>query len=242
MLMIRELVAGYHACEALHGVSLAVGDDSIAAVVGPSGAGKSALANAIAGLVPVSSGQVLLNGEDISHLPVRERAARGLCSVPTDARLFAELTLAENLGIGAGATPGTAEFALFAFPELRPWMPRPAAEMPHVLQRFALVARALGSSASLVMLDQPSRGLDGAHIQKLYRAIARAHRETGISVLLIEQSLFQAVKLADTVFTLEKGRIMGEQSGLELLAGPAVQADFLRRVARNESAGARRES
>lgn len=231
MLILRDLVAGYGACRALHGVSMTAADASITAVLGRSGAGKTALANAIGGLLPVISGQMLFGGFDVTGTSVKERVEIGIRYVPSGRQLFAGMTLLENLQLGA-AQSGPGEFAhgldfvLNLFPELQSPLAEPAAALPNEIQRFAILARALISAPKLLVLDQPSLGLNGEDTLRLYRAISHSSLECGIAVLLTEQKLFQALKVAETVYRIDKGRIDDEYAALELLSDRRIQAEF----------------
>jgi branched-chain amino acid transport system ATP-binding protein len=231
MLILRDLVAGYGGCRALHGVSLTAADASITAVLGRSGAGKTALANAVGGLLPVISGQMLFGGCDTARMAIKTRVEMGIHYVPSGRQLFAGMTLLENLQLGAAASaPGEfargLEFVLSLFPELQALLGEPAATLPNAIQRFAMLGRTLISTPKLLVLDQPSLGLNGEDTVRLYRAISRASLECGIAVLLTEQKLFQALKLAETVYRIDKGRIDGQHAALELLSDRRMQAEF----------------
>lgn len=231
MLIVRNLVAGYGSSRALHGVSIAAAEGSITAVLGPSGAGKTALTSVIAGLLPVISGQVLFGGHDITGMPVKDRIARGICCVPSGRRLFSGMTLAENLRCGAiGSAPdrfsNELDFVLTLVPELRSCLPKPAGALPPGLQSLGVLARALISTPKMLVLDQPSLGLGGEDTVRLYQAISTANRELGIAIVLTEQKLFQALKLAETVCCIDNGRIAGERAALELLADREIQGEF----------------
>jgi branched-chain amino acid transport system ATP-binding protein len=231
MLMLRDVVADYGGCRALHGVSIKAEDGGITAVIGRSGAGKSALASVIGGLLPVISGQVLFGGSDITHTGIKQRVARGIRYVPSGRPLFAGMTLLDNLQLGATeSSPG--EFArgldlvLTLFPELESVLDSPAAELAGAIQRYAVLARALIGAPKLLVLDQPSLGLNGEDTLRLFRAISDITHEYGIAVLLTEQKLFQALKLAETVYRIDKGRIDGEHAALELIGDRGIQAEF----------------
>jgi len=231
MLILRNLVAGYGGCPALHGVSLTAGDASITAILGRSGAGKTALANAIGGLLPVISGQVLFAGQDITHMPIKTRVAYGICYVPSGRQLFAGMTLLENLQLGAaglssGGFARGLDFVLSLLPGLESLLGKPAGVLPAEIQRFAMLARALISAPKLLVLDQPSLGLNGEDTLRLYRVISHVSCECGIAVLLTEQKLFQALKVAESVYRIDKGRIEGEHTALDLLADRVIQAEF----------------
>lgn len=233
MLTVRNLQAGYDGCTALHGVSLTIEDQLITAILGPSGAGKTTLANCIRGYVPVIAGQIILEDRDIAQRPASERLMRGIACVPAARRLFADMSVLENLQLGAADSAHSRarrqfEFALSVFPELKPHLRASAGGLSSCLQRIVMFARALMSAPRMLILDQPSYGLSGEQAQKLTRTIPRLIGRHLTSILLLEQNLFQAAKLADTVYCMTKGRITGKHSGLELLADLKLQSEFLR--------------
>jgi branched-chain amino acid transport system ATP-binding protein len=230
MLMLRDLVAGYGGRPALHGVSMTAADASITAVAGRSGAGKTALASAIGGLLPVISGQMLFAGYDITRMAAKERFELGIRFVPSGRQLFAGMTLLENLQLGAELPPREfahgLDFVLSLFPELQALLGKPAAALPNEIHRFAILARALISAPKLLVLDQPSLGLNGKGTLSLYQAISHASLECGIAVLLTEQKLFQALRLAETVYRIDKGRIDSQHTALDMLSDRRIQAEF----------------
>lgn len=232
MLTVRNLQAGYDGCTTLHGVSLAVEDQSITAILGPGGAGKTTLANCICGYVPVIAGQIFLEDRDITQRRASERLMRGIANVPTARRLFANMSVLENLQLGAADSAASKarrqfEFVLSVFPELKPRLRASAGGLSSSLQRIVMFARALMSAPRMLILDQPSYGLSGDQAQKLTLTIPRLIGRHLTSILLLEQNLFQAAKLADTVYCMTKGRITGKYSGLELLADQTLQSEFL---------------
>ncbi|HEX5281265.1 MAG TPA: ATP-binding cassette domain-containing protein [Micropepsaceae bacterium] len=231
MLILRDVVAGYGGSRAVDGVSMTADDTGITAIIGRSGAGKTALTNVIGGLLPAISGQLLYAGRDITATAVRERVALGIRYVPSGRQLFSGMTLLENLQLGAmesapGEFGGGLDLVFTVFPELQPLCDEPAAELPASIQRFATFGRALVRVPKLLVLDQPSLGLNGEDTLRIYRAISDVRREWGIAVLLTEQKMFQALKLAETVYRMDKGRIDGEHVALELLADRGIQAEF----------------
>jgi len=232
MLIIRNLHAGYDVCTALHGVNLAVENESITAIVGPSGAGKTSLANCICGHLPSSAGHIIFEDRDITRRPASERLKRGIACVPAELRLFPEMSVQENLELGSadGADSKSGrqvDFALSLFSELKPCLRGPAGFLPSGLQRILMFARALISAPRLLIVDQPSYVLSGDQAQRITRTISQLNRG-GTSILLLEENLFQAAKLADTVYCMTHGRITGRHSGLELLADRTLQSEFLR--------------
>ena len=233
MLTVRNLQTRVNGCAVLRCVSLTIEDQSITAVIGDNGAGKTTLANCICGFLPISAGQVIFDGVDITGRAACERLLRGIACVPAEPRLFPEMSVLENLEVGsAGYTNVTAtgqvEFVLSLFPELKPSLNASASCLPLGLQRILMVARALMCAPRLLILDQPSFGLSGEQTQSVQRAISQLNSSHATSILLLEQNLFQAVKLADTVYCMSQGRITAKHSGLELLADRAVQSKFLR--------------
>jgi branched-chain amino acid transport system ATP-binding protein len=233
MLTVRNLQAGVNGCAVLHGVSLMVEDQSITAILGENGAGKTTLANSICGFLPVSAGQVIFEGVDITQRPPCERLMRGIACVPAEPRLFPEMSVLENLELGSAdctnvPASGQIEFVLSLFPKLQPSLNASARLLPLGLQRLLMVARALMSAPRLLVLDQPSFGLSGEQTQTLQRAISQLNSRHAITILLLEQNLFQAVKLADTVYCMSHGRVTARHSGLELLADRELQTEFLR--------------
>jgi len=235
MLIVHCLTAGYGPSTVLQRVSFTAEDASITAILGAGGAGKTTLANAVCGFLPVSAGQVIYGGHDITHRALGDRIHLGISYVPSGLRLFSDVSVLENLRLGAiGMAPQIfrdhLDFVLSLFPEVKACLNDAAAKLPSSVQRAVMFARGVINVPRLLVLDQPSFGLKGEQIHQLFRAISRVNRECGTAVLLMEQKIFQALKLAETAWLLEKGRIMGERSALELLADRSMQADFLRGV------------
>ena len=232
MLIVRDLQAGGDSRGALNGVGFAAEDSSITAIVGPSGAGKTTLANCICGFLPVIAGQVIFEDRDITRRPPFERVLRGIACVPAGRRVFMEMSVFENLELGSAEfgntrTRSQLDLVIAHFPELKPFLGAHADRLSPYLQRILMFARALMSAPRLLVLDQPFYALSGEQTQKLTQVISQLNAEA-TSVLLLEHNLFQAMKLADTVYCMAKGRITAKHSALELLADRRVQSDFLR--------------
>lgn len=235
MLTANNVTAGYGRCTILHGVSFAVRDGSVTAILAGEDGGKTTLADAICGILPVSAGQVIYLGEDITHSALHDRIGRGISYVPAGLRLFPRLSLLQNMQLGAAAVAPQdfrdgLDFVLSLFPQLKGCLGSPADMLPASVQRAVMVARGIISAPHLLVLDQPSSGLNGEEIHQVFHAISRVNGECGTAVLLLEQRMFQALKLAESAYLLEKGRITGERSALELLADRALQMEFLRGV------------
>jgi branched-chain amino acid transport system ATP-binding protein len=233
MLTARNVTAGHGRCTILHAVNFAVREGSVTAILAGEGGGKTTLAAAICGILPVSAGQVIYRGEDITHSALHDRIGRGISYVPAGLRLFPRLSVLQNVQLGAAAVGpqnfhDSLEFVSSLFPQLKGCLDFPAGTLPASVQRAVMVARGVISAPRLLVLDQPSSGLNGEEIHHLFHAISRVNRECATAVLLLEQRMFQALRLAESAYLLEKGRITGERSALELLADRALQAEFLR--------------
>jgi branched-chain amino acid transport system ATP-binding protein len=214
----------------LSGVSLDVGARALVVLVGANGAGKSTLLGAIAGLVSCA-GTVRLDGADVAGESISARVARGMVLVPEGRRLFGEMSVRENLELGGylrGASERRAAIAeaLRLFPRLAERMGQAAGTMSGGEQQMLAVARALCSRPRLLMLDEPSLGLAPKMVGELLRILQRI-RDEGTSVLLVEQNVRQALAIADHGYVLERGAIVAEGAGRELLGTDVVRGAYL---------------
>ena len=226
MLRLTELSAGYGAFTAVHGLSLAVAPASVFALVGANGAGKSSTIMAIAGHVTVQGGQVELDGQDITALPVARRVSRGIALVPEGRRLFGDLSVRDNLMIGGYARPRRDEAenrarVIEMFPRLGERLDQAAGTLSGGEQQMLAIGRALMARPRLLMVDEVSLGLMPAAIDVCYAAIRRL-KEAGVSVLLVEQSTARALEVADRVCVLESGRAVWQGSAEEARKDPAM--------------------
>jgi branched-chain amino acid transport system ATP-binding protein len=222
-LAIENLSAWYGRAQALFGVSLALAPGEVLALVGRNGAGKSTLLKAAMGLVP-ARGSVRLADARIEHLPPHARARRGLGYVPEERRIFTELTVRENLAVGARGRPIDLDALLALFPNLAQLLDRPAAQMSGGEQQMLAVARTLAARPQVVLLDEPSEGIAPLIVQALASSV-RALKEQGTTVLLSEQNAGFVAATADRALLLERGQIVGTASPHELRdPGPAVRA------------------
>jgi branched-chain amino acid transport system ATP-binding protein len=233
MLHVEDLVVSYGAVEALHGVSLSVGDGEIVTLVGANGAGKSTLLRAVSGMVAPRSGRVRLGGEDVTGRPAHVLVARGVAHVPEGRRIFTSLTVRENLELGAYSVRSKADAAarlervLALFPRLSERIGQSGGTLSGGEQQMLAIGRALMAGPRLLLLDEPSLGLAPLLVQEIFREIARIHREEGTSVLLVEQNANLALALASRGYVLETGRIVLSGAGRALLDDPQVRAAYL---------------
>ncbi len=233
MLNIQSVRIAYGAIEAVKGVDLEVRAGEIVTLIGANGAGKSTLLKGIAGLEPVAAGKVIINGTDCTDMPPHRRVGLGVALSPEGRGVFPDQTVRDNLLLGAylrGAGDARTEAALqreFArFPRLKEREHQFAGTLSGGEQQMLAMSRALMSDPQLLLLDEPSLGLAPLIIADIFRAI-RQLRDSGLTILLVEQMANQALAVADRAYVLEGGRITAEGSGKELLNDPKVRAAYL---------------
>jgi branched-chain amino acid transport system ATP-binding protein len=230
-LRVSGLNAAYGQAHILTDVALEVGAGEVAALLGRNGAGKSTTFRAILGLIANRSGHVLFGGEDVSDLPTYDIVRRGLGSVPEDRRIFADLTVEENLLVGrqpprAGAPTWTRERLFEIFPNLSQLRHRPGGRMSGGEQQMLTIARTLMGNPALVLLDEPSEGLAPRIVEQMIEAIRDMKRE-GLSLLVSEQNLHFARLVADRAYVIEKGRIRFAGTMAEFDARPDIRDAYL---------------
>ena len=232
MLKVRDLVVAYGGIEALKGISLDVPDGKIVTLIGANGAGKSTLLRSIIGLVKVKSGNVEYNGDTLTGLNSQQIVSKGLTLVPEGRRVFPNLTVLENLRIGAYMRKdedGIAAdikriYEIFPRLEERNW--QMAGTLSGGEQQMLALGRALMSRPKLMMMDEPSLGLAPLVIKEIFNII-RSINENGTTVLLVEQNANMALKVAHHAYVLETGRIMLVGSGKELLENEEIKEAYL---------------
>ena len=233
MLEVRGLSVSYGQHRALAGVDLAVRAGEIVVMLGANGSGKSTLLKAIAGLVkPGSESGVTFDGHDLLALPAHAIVETGIALVPEGRGIFAELTVAENLQLGAYARRARLSEAvnlarvLALFPRLSERWRQLARTMSGGEQQMVAIGRALMSEPKLLLLDEPSLGLSPLMCGELFNALKQI-RASGVSILLVEQNAVQGLNIADRGYLIETGRIVGEGSAHALRDDPAVQRAYL---------------
>ena len=232
MLEIKDLHVSYGGIQALRGVSLTVPEGKIVTLIGANGAGKSTLMRTISGLVKAQSGSILWNGQEISTKPIDQIVAGGIAMSPEGRRVFADLTVVENLKIGAYLRLDKAgiqqdlEWVYSLFPRLKERSWQSAGTLSGGEQQMLAVGRALMSKPKLLMLDEPSLGLAPLVVREIFDII-RTVNQQGITVLLNEQNANMALKVADYAYVLETGNLTMSGTGAQLLSDPQVKAAYL---------------
>lgn len=241
MLETVNLTVDYDGVRALHGVSIRVPEKSIVTIVGANGAGKSTLLKAIVGVVRPSGGSVHFEGEDVSALPTDERMARGIVLCPEGRRLFPELTVYENLRMGAYRLRDTVkirqrlEFLYDIFPRVVERRNQMASSLSGGEQQMVAIARALMSNPRILLLDEPTLGLAPKLILEVARLVQRINQE-GVTTILVEQNVKLALRVSDHAFVLETGTIALQGPSRTLMADAAVQDAYLGRRTDERSA------
>ncbi len=221
MLRVEGIDAGHGRAQILRGVSLEALAGRITCLMGRNGAGKTTTMKAIMGLLPLRAGRITLDGEDLGRLPPHEVPRRGIGYVPQGRRLFAELTVAQNLEIGMmtrRSPPDVLERVLSLFPRLRERMGQRAETLSGGEQQMLAMARALCLRPRLLLLDEPTEGLQPSMIA-LIRQVVERMRDEGVAIVLVEQRIDAVLSIADQVVFMENGRVM------ERIGGEALRAD-----------------
>lgn len=231
LLAVDSLEVSYGAVRVLRQVSFAVNRGQIVALLGANGAGKTTILRAISGLVRVASGKVLLEGENLAGLPPHVIVRRGLALCQEGRRLFANLTVYENLVLGGYAREKASrskdlEWVLAAFPRLKERLRQRAGTLSGGEQQMVALGRALMSRPRLLLLDEPSLGLAPLLVAEVFRIINEVNTR-GATILLVEQNAHAALNIADYAYVLENGRLVLEGTGQELLTHPHLQEAYL---------------
>lgn len=233
MLEIKDLVVSYGTIAALHGISLKVEKGTIVTLIGANGAGKSTTLRAISGLVKTKSGTITFDGGDITHLPAHKIVAKGLAQSPEGRMVFGNLTVKENLRLGAYLRHDKAgiakdlDYVYGLFPRLREREKQDAGTLSGGEQQMLAIARALMSKPSCLMLDEPSLGIAPLLVAKIFETIAEINRTLGLTILLVEQNANLALEVSHRGYVLETGKIILEDEAKALRENPAIRAAYL---------------
>ncbi|PWC40708.1 ABC transporter ATP-binding protein [Azospirillum sp. TSO35-2] len=232
MLKVSGVHTFYGAIEALKGIDIEIGAGEIVSLIGANGAGKSTLLMTICGSPRARQGRVIFEGEDITDLPTHEIVRRGIAQSPEGRRIFPRMTVLENLQMGSiVAQPGSfereLERVLTLFPRLKERINQRAGTMSGGEQQMLAIGRALMSQPRLLLLDEPSLGLAPLIVKQIFQVIAEINREQKMTVFMVEQNAFHALKLAHRAYVMVTGKIMMTGTGAQLLADPEVRSAYL---------------
>jgi branched-chain amino acid transport system ATP-binding protein len=238
MLKVENLVVSYGGIEALKGISLEVAEGKIVTLIGANGAGKSTLLRSIIGLVKIASGEITYNDKKINGLNSQKIVQTGITLVPEGRRVFPNLSVLENLKIGAYMRTDNAgiekdiNWVYELFPRLQERSWQMAGTLSGGEQQMLAVGRALMCRPKLMMMDEPSLGLAPLIIKDIFRIIREINKQ-GMTILLIEQNANMALKIADKAYVLETGNITMQGTGRELLENPEIAAAYLGKKKKN---------
>jgi len=226
----ENMTGGYGGADILHDCTIGVEKGEIAVVVGPNGAGKSTAMKAVFGLLDIHTGQVLMDGQDITKLTPQARVQKGMGFVPQTSNVFTTMTVEENLEMGAfireDDIAGTMEQVFELFPILKEKRRQPAGELSGGQRQQVAVGRALMTQPKVLMLDEPTAGVSPIVMDELFDRIIEIAK-TGIAILMVEQNAKQALNIADKGYVLVQGRNRYTDTGAALMADPEVRKAFL---------------
>jgi branched-chain amino acid transport system ATP-binding protein len=232
LLTLSGVTAFYGAIQALRGVDLEVNEGEIVTLIGANGAGKSTLMMTICGNPRARAGSIVYDGYDITHLPTHEIMRRRIAQAPEGRRIFGRMTVYENLLLGAevlghGHIDALLQQVFTLFPRLQERLAQRGGTLSGGEQQMLAIGRALMARPRLLLLDEPSLGLAPLVVRQIFGAIRDLNRQTGLTVLLVEQNAFQALRLAHRGYVLVNGAITLTGPGAELLARPEIRAAYL---------------
>jgi branched-chain amino acid transport system ATP-binding protein len=232
MLELQQLAVAYGEARAVWDISLRVAKGELLCVVGPNGAGKTTLVNSLAGILKPMAGRIVMEGQDITRLAPHKFCEAGIALVPEGRRLFAGMTVAENLDIGSFLPAAKArrreslEEVLALFPVLKAKLLSPAGELSGGQQQMVAIARALMARPRLLLLDEPSLGLSPLVVADMFDAI-RKISASGITIVLVEQNVVMAMRISHRACVLELGRIVAEGAPDDLMKRPEIRQAYL---------------
>ena len=233
MLRLEGVSAAYGAIRALSGISLTVDAGQFVAIVGPNGAGKTTLFKTISGQVVPDAGSITFDGHDLLRLPARDRAHLGIAHVPEGRQVFSNLTVLENLEMGATTEKGRAEWShnlercYALFPKLAERQRQLAGTLSGGEQQMLAIARGLASSPRLLLLDEPSMGLAPIVVDLIFERIQQLHRDARLAILLVEQRVVEALEPCDRAYILDVGRCVAEGSPEQIMGNERIKQAYL---------------
>lgn len=233
ILEVNDLNVYYGAIHAIKNISFEIKKGEIVTLIGANGAGKTSTLHAVSGLLPLKSGEVSLNGVNITGLEAHKLVTKGMAHVPEGRRIFTELTVLENLEMGAytrndkDGIKEDLEKMFVLFPRLAERKKQLAGTMSGGEQQMLAIARALMSKPTILLMDEPSMGLAPLLVQEIFKIIERINKEEGVTILLVEQNAHMALSIANRAYVLETGEIIKEGAGKDLLDDPDIKKAYL---------------
>lgn len=231
LLSVEDIHVYYGAIHAIKGISFEVNEGEIVTLIGANGAGKTTTLQTVSGLHKAASGSIRFDGKDIRSVMAHRLVSSGLAQVPEGRRIFQQMTVEENLEMGAYTQPkdsvsGSLKYVYEQFPRLEERKKQIAGTLSGGEQQMLAMGRALMSKPRLLMLDEPSMGLAPILVQQIFEIIETLHK-SGITILLVEQNAQAALSIADRGYVLETGRIVTSGTGAELLKSPDIKKAYL---------------
>ena len=233
ILEVNDLNVYYGGIHAIKNISFEIKKGEIVSLIGANGAGKTSTLHAISGLIPIKAGEISLNGMNVTNIEAHKLVTQGMAHVLEGRRIFTELTVLENLEMGAYTRNDYTQIKedmeeMFKlFPRLAERKKQLAGTMSGGEQQMLAMARALMSKPSLLLLDEPSMGLAPLFVQEIFKIIEKVNKEQGVTVLLVEQNANMALSIADRGYVLETGQIILEGTGKELITNPEIKKAYL---------------
>ncbi len=233
ILEVNDLNVYYGAIHAIKNISFEIKKGEIVTLIGANGAGKTSTLHAVSGLLPLKSGEVSLNGVNITGMEAHKLVTKGMAHVPEGRRIFTELTVLENLEMGAytrndkDGIKEDLEKMFVLFPRLAERKKQLAGTMSGGEQQMLAIARALMSKPTILLMDEPSMGLAPLLVQEIFKIIERINKEEGVTILLVEQNAHMALSVANRAYVLETGEIIKEGAGKDLLDDPDIKKAYL---------------
>ena len=233
ILEVNDLNVYYGAIHAIKNISFEIKKGEIVTLIGANGAGKTSTLHAVSGLLPLKSGEVSLNGVNITGMEAHKLVTKGMAHVPEGRRIFTELTVLENLEMGAytrndkDGIKEDLEKMFVLFPRLAERKKQLAGTMSGGEQQMLAIARALMSKPTILLMDEPSMGLAPLLVQEIFKIIERINKDEGVTILLVEQNAHMALSVANRAYVLETGEIIKEGAGKDLLDDPDIKKAYL---------------
>ncbi|WP_280553953.1 ABC transporter ATP-binding protein [Halomonas sp. 25-S5] len=232
MLRLNNVTAGYGATTILHDVSLEVSEGEVVTIVGGNGAGKTTTLRTVSGLIEATAGSITFEGEDITHLPAHQVVNRGITLIPEARQLFPEMTVLENIQMGAYRPAAKNRYdqrleeVLTLFPRVKERLHQQAESLSGGEQQMVAIARGMMACPKLMMFDEPSLGLAPIVVSQVFEVVKQI-AESGTTVLIVEQNVYQTLKVADRAYVIENGRIVMDGQAQELMGDDHIRKAYL---------------